>query len=92
MVDGSIDTFGETNVQLDKNFNLNDSTAFRVNLFLENLENHRDFYYGDAGINLVLKYDLGDGSTLDLSYGISPKSVLSIVVFQLVLTTNLLNL
>ena len=69
VVDGSIDTFGETNVQLDKNFNLNDSTAFRVNLFLENLENHRDFYYGDGfGINPVLKYDLGDGSTLDLSY------------------------
>jgi catecholate siderophore receptor len=68
-VDGSIDTFGETNVQLDKNFNLNDSTAFRVNLFLENLENHRDFYYGDGfGVNPVLKYDLGDGSTLDLSY------------------------
>ena len=41
VVDGSIDTFGETNIQLDKNFNLNDSTAFRVNLFLENLENHR---------------------------------------------------
>ena len=69
VVDGSIDTFGETNVQLDKNFNLNDSTAFRVNLFLENLENHRDFYYGDGfGVNPVLKYDLGDGSTLDLSY------------------------
>ena len=69
VVDGSIDTFGETNVQLDKNFNLNDSTAFRVNLYMENLENHRDFYYGDGfGVNPVLKYDLGDGSTLDLSY------------------------
>jgi catecholate siderophore receptor len=33
------------------------------------LENHRDFYYGDGfGVNPVLKYDLGDGSTLDLSY------------------------
>ena len=69
VVDGSLDTFGETNVQLDKNFNLNDSTAFRVNLYIENLENHRDFYYGDGfGVNPVLKYDLGDGSTLDLSY------------------------
>lgn len=67
--EGSIDTFGETNVQLDKNFNLNDGTAFRINLFLENLENHRDFYYGDGfGVNPVLKYDLSDGSTLDLSY------------------------
>jgi catecholate siderophore receptor len=66
---GSIDTFGETNVQLDKNMQLNENTAFRVNIFGENLENHRDFYYGDGfGVNPVLKYDLGDGSTLDLSY------------------------
>ena len=65
----SIDTFGETIVQLDKNLNLSDNTAFRINLFAENLENHRDFYYGDGfGVNPVLKYDLGDGSTLDLSY------------------------
>ena len=69
VLSGSIDTFGETNVQLDKNFNLSDNTAFRINLFAENLENHRDFYYGDGfGVNPVLKYDLGDGSTLDLSY------------------------
>jgi len=69
VLSGSIDTFGETNVQLDKNFNLNDSSAFRVNLFMENLENHRDFYYGDSfGVNPVLNYDLGDGATLHLSY------------------------
>ena len=66
---GSIDTFGETSVQLDKNFNLNESSAFRVNMFMDNLENHRDFYYGDSfGINPVVNYDLGDGSTLHLSY------------------------
>jgi catecholate siderophore receptor len=66
---GNIDTFGETSVQLDKNFNLNDSSAFRVNMFMDNLENHRDFYYGDSfGINPVVNYDLGDGSTLHLSY------------------------
>ena len=66
---GSIDTFGETSAQLDKNFNLNDSSAFRVNMFMDNLENHRDFYYGDSfGINPVVNYDLGDGSTLHLSY------------------------
>ena len=66
---GSIDTFGETSAQLDKNFNLNDSSAFRVNMFMDNLENHRDFYYGDSfGINPVVNYDLGEGSTLHLSY------------------------
>ena len=66
---GSIDTFGEINAQLDKNMQLNDNTALRVNIFGENLENHRDFYYGDGfGLNPTLKYDLGDGSTLDISY------------------------
>ena len=40
---GSVDTFGETNVQLDKNMQLNDNTALRVNIFGENLSNHRDF-------------------------------------------------
>ncbi|MEG3604328.1 MAG: TonB-dependent receptor plug domain-containing protein, partial [Verrucomicrobiota bacterium] len=45
---GSVDTFGEHNVQLDKNMQLNDSTALRVNVFGENLENHREFYYGDG--------------------------------------------
>jgi len=66
---GSLDTFGEHNVQLDKNMELNDNTALRVNIFGENLENHRDFYYGHGfGVNPTLKYDLGDGSTLDLSY------------------------
>ena len=69
VLSGSIDTFGETNVQLDKNMQLNDQTALRVNIFGENLENHRDFYYGDGfGLNPTLKYDLGDGSTLDISY------------------------
>jgi len=69
IVSGSIDTFGEHNVQLDKNMQLNEKTALRVNIFGENLENHRDFYYGDGfGLNPTLKYDLGDGSTLDLSY------------------------
>lgn len=66
---GSVDTFGEHNVQLDKNMQLDDSTALRVNVFGENLENHRDFYYGDGfGINPTLMYDLGDGSSLSVSY------------------------
>ena len=69
VLSGTIDTFGETNVQLDKNMQLNDQTALRVNIFGENLKNHRDFYYGDGfGLNPTLKYDLGDGSTLDISY------------------------
>ena len=68
-VSGSINTFGETNVQLDSNYEIADSQAFRINMFGESLENHRDYYYGDSfGVNPTMKYLLGDGSTLDLSY------------------------
>ena len=68
-VSGSIDTFGETNVQLDSNYEIAEDKAFRINMFGEKLENHRDYYYGDSfGINPTMKYLLEDGSTLDLSY------------------------
>ena len=68
-VSGSIDTFGETNVQLDSNYEIGKNQAFRINMFGENLENHRDYYYGDSfGVNPTMKYLWGDGSTLDLSY------------------------
>ncbi len=68
-VSGSIDTFGETNVQLDSNYEIAEDKAFRINMFGESLENHRDYYYGDSfGVNPTMKYLLGDGSTLDLSY------------------------
>jgi catecholate siderophore receptor len=69
VLSGSVDTFGETNVQLDRNMQLNENSSLRVNIFGENLSNHRDFYYGDGfGVNPTLRYDLGDGSTLDVSY------------------------
>ena len=68
-VSGSIDTFGETNVQLDSNYEIGEDKAFRINMFGESLENHRDYYYGDSfGVNPTMKYVFGDGSTLDLSY------------------------
>ena len=64
----SVDTFGETVFSLDSNYELDENKALRINMFGENLENHRDFYYGDSfGVNPTLKMDLG-GSTLDLSY------------------------
>ena len=64
----SVDTFGETVFSLDNNYELDENKALRVNMFGENLENHRDFYYGDSfGVNPTLRMDLG-GSTLDLSY------------------------
>ena len=64
----SVDTFGETVFSLDSNYELDDEKSLRINMFGENLENHRDHYYGDSfGVNPTLKMDFG-GSTLDLSY------------------------
>ena len=65
----SVDTFGETVYQMDNNIELSDNTALRINMYGDNLENHRDYYYGDSfGVNPTLRMNLGDGSTLDLSY------------------------
>ena len=68
-ISGSIDSFGEFGIQLDRNVQIDKNTAFRLNMFGEDLANHRDFYYGNSfGANPTLKYDLGNGSTVDLSY------------------------
>jgi catecholate siderophore receptor len=64
----SVDTFGETVFSLDSNYELDEEKSLRINMFGENLENHRDHYYGDSfGVNPTFKMDFG-GSTLDLSY------------------------
>ncbi len=63
------DTFGAYDVQLDSNFDLGDTAAFRVNAMYESLENHRDFYDGDRfGINPKARFQLSPSTTLDLSY------------------------
>jgi catecholate siderophore receptor len=66
-VQGSVDTFGEINAQVDKNVNFGDK-ALRINMFAESLENHRDFYYGDSfGVTPTMHFNF-DGASLDLSY------------------------
>jgi catecholate siderophore receptor len=68
-ISGSVDSFGEFGIQLDRNVQIDENTAFRLNMFGEDLANHRDFYYGNSfGANPTLKYDLGNGSIVDLSY------------------------
>ena len=68
-ISGSVDSFGEFGIQLDRNVQIDENTAFRLNMFGENLANHRDFYYGNSfGANPTLKYDFGNGSIVDLSY------------------------
>jgi len=65
----SVDTFGEFGAQIDSNFEINDTSAFRINAMYESLENHRDFYDGERiGINPTAKFELSPSTTLDLSY------------------------
>ena len=69
VVKGSVDTFGETVFSLDNNYELGEEKALRVNMFGDNLENHRDYYYGNSfGVNPTMRMNLGDGSALDISY------------------------
>ena len=66
---GSVDTFGETVFQLDNNYQIGKDKALRINMFGDNLENHRDYYYGNSfGVNPTMKINLQDGSSLDVSY------------------------
>jgi catecholate siderophore receptor len=65
----SSDSFGATEVQLDSNATINEKAAFRLNLFYESLENHRDYFDGDRyGANPTFKFQLDENTTLDLSY------------------------
>jgi len=66
---GSIDTFGQFNLQFDGNIEINDTSAFRINTFYEDLANHRDFYDGTRiGANPTARFLLSDATTLDVSY------------------------
>ena len=61
--------FGAATVQLDTNVAINDTSAFRLNAYYENLNNHRDFFDGDRyGINPTLNFQLTPNTTLNLSY------------------------
>ncbi len=65
----SVDTLGEFGFQVDANYSVNETVAFRINAMYERLDNHRDFYDGDRiGINPTAKFQLGANTVLDLSY------------------------
>lgn len=60
---------GGNSLQIDTNRAIAPNAALRLNYYTEDLENHRDFFFGDnSGINPTLKYVLGDKTTLNLSY------------------------
>ena len=64
----SVDSLGEVGGQIDHNASLSNSMALRVNVMVEQLDNHRDFYDGERrGFNPTLHIDIGE-SQLDLSY------------------------
>ena len=68
-IGASIDTFGGASVQVDRNVDVSETAAFRVNASYESLENHRDFFDGDRlGLNPTLKLKLSEATTVDLSY------------------------
>ncbi len=68
-IQGSLDSFGGSGLQLDSNFSTTENSAFRINAMYEQLENHRDFFDGDRiGINPTAKFELNPDTTLDLSY------------------------
>ena len=64
----SYNTFGANNVQIDSNYAINDTSAFRLNAYSDTFENHRDFSHGNGyGINPSFKFALSDQTTLDIS-------------------------
>ena len=64
----SLDTFGASEVYLDRNLAIDETTAFRLNAYSDTFENHRDFSDGSGyGVNPSYKYELSDQTTLDVS-------------------------
>ncbi len=65
----SLNTFGGYLTEIDSNFMVSDDSALRMNAMYENLENHRDFYYGERiGFNPTMFIELSDSTNLNLSY------------------------
>ena len=65
----SIDDLGERSIQLDSNMAIAPNMALRLNYYTEDLENHRDFYYGDnSGVNPTLTYEVNNKTTVTASY------------------------
>ena len=68
-IDAGMDSFGAFDVAFDTNMDMSDSSALRLMLHSDTLENHRDHYDGDRlGFNAVYRTELDVDNTLDLSY------------------------
>jgi catecholate siderophore receptor len=64
----SLNTFGASEVQFDKNVAIDETSAFRLNAYYNTFENHRDYSDGSGyGVNPTFKFVLSDQTTLDVS-------------------------
>ena len=64
----SLSSLGANNLQIDSNYAINDTSAFRLNAYSDTFENHRDFSNGSGyGVNPSFKFALSDQTTLDVS-------------------------
>jgi len=69
LVDIGADTFGAFDIAADYNWQTGGNSALRVNVHVDSLDNHRDFYDGDrTGFNPTLRIKLSDQTTVDFSY------------------------
>ena len=64
----SLNSFGASEVQYDKNVAIDETSAFRLNAYFNTFENHRDYSDGSGyGVNPTYKFALSDQTTLDVS-------------------------
>ena len=64
-----IDTFGAYTLSGDTNFATGDNSAVRINAFVQEIDNHRDFYDGDnIGFNPTLKVRFSPSTSGVFSY------------------------
>ena len=68
-VDFGLDSFGANDIAVDYNTGTGDTTAVRMMIHSDALENHRDHYDGRRlGFNPTVKIQMNDTTTLDISY------------------------
>ncbi len=68
-LNAAADTFGAISGTLDTNFVLTDNAALRLNAYHHTLENHRDFFDGNAfAVNPTVKVAFTDRTTGTFSY------------------------
>lgn len=68
-VSAGVDTFGAFLISGDTNIDVSPNAAFRLNAFVEEVANHRDFYEGTRfGLNPTFGFDINGQTSAVLSY------------------------